>query len=161
MSLDGNPIEKSKFQVRPGLLLFAIVFFGLFLLSPVVRFLKYDHPTVRESVFVLGIIAWLAACFFLFRDSGQHRPIQMSIAFVSMSSIAIAGVAFVLFAMLPLRTLISAHLEYVVRITLMPGAKWGRVLAEIGWLSSFFGRGRSRLLLVASSTTMLMLWGAI
>jgi hypothetical protein len=160
MSWVSAKLERAKFQVRPGLLLFAIVFFGTLLLSltPLPKFFGHDYPTVRFCFLTLGTINWCFSCFLLYNDSKQYQHLRMSITLFSLLSVAVGVIALVLFTFVPLRILIWSHLDYLVSRTLMPNGMWGRAAAELGWITSFFGRGRSRLFLVISSTILLMLW---
>jgi hypothetical protein len=156
-------IERSKIQVRPGLLLFAIVFFTSLLLgiTPIPGFLGQDHSTIRTCVLLAGTIIWCVGCYFLYSDSEQYRSLRMSLTVISAICTALAIVALVLFTMITVKTLLRVPFGQAITQPLMPHGLWGQLLSGVGWLGSFFGRGRSRILLVIGSTVIVTLWGIV
>jgi hypothetical protein len=152
-------IDRSSLRIRPGLLLFSIVFSVVLLLglTPIPRLLGKGHTVARISVLLVATIFILIGCFFLNKDSESYRPWRMWATLVAIICIAVSIPAFVLFTAIPLRMLIWSRFGYAVSRVLM---SWGDLLSSVGWVGSFFGHGRSRLFLVIGSTNVAVLWGA-
>jgi hypothetical protein len=151
-------IDRSAFRVRPGLMIFSIELFTVSLLglTPIPMFLGKGHTVVRILVLLAATTVLFIGCFSLNKDAESYRTLQMWTTLVAIISIAVSIPAFVLFTAIPVEMLSSSRFWYAASWELI---QLGRPLAAVGWLGSFFGRGRSRLLLVIGSTMIGVLWG--
>jgi hypothetical protein len=147
-------VESPMLRVRSGLLLFvtALLSIWLYAISPIPGLLsKEEHPgPITVLILLLATIALVAASLLLKIDAEQYSSVRLYVAVFAAVCIALSVLSFMLFAVVPF--------TWIGRFSRIP-VHSHVAFAYLDFGSSFGGRSKSRVAMVAAATVAALLWG--